>query len=101
MAKKKKIEQREASQGEKMIEVKIRFWTNDIAEKDGMIRPKHAWAGGVVRMERNESHDITPQQPVVFHSLMDITAVIEKVLIAHDVTLHSSRKMDKYFEVDE
>jgi len=101
MVGKKKIEQREAAQGEKMIEVKIRFWTNDLAEKDGMIRPKHAWSSGVVRMERNESHDIVPKQPVVFHSLMDISAVVEKVLIAHGIALHTSRKMRKYFEVDE
>jgi hypothetical protein len=26
------LEQREAPQGEKIIEIRIRFWTNDIAE---------------------------------------------------------------------
>jgi hypothetical protein len=94
------IEQREAKHGERMIEVKIRFWTNDIAEGEGAIIPKHAWASGVVRMERNESHEIIPESPKPFHSLMDLTSVIEKVLISHGITLHANRKMKKYFEID-
>jgi hypothetical protein len=100
MTGKKKMVQREAPQGEKMIELKIRFWTNDLADKEGMIRPKHAWSSGVVRMERNESHDIVPQKPIVFHSLMDLNAIIEKVLISHGISLHVSRKMGKYFDED-
>jgi hypothetical protein len=50
----------EAKHGEKMIEVKLRFWTNDIAEKKGDVIPKHAWSSGVVRVERNDSHGIKP-----------------------------------------
>lgn len=100
MANKKTIEQREAPQGEKMIEIKVRFWTNEIADRDDMIVPKHAWSSGVVRIERNETHGIVPKKPLPFHSLMDLTAVIEKVLLAQGITLHSSRKMSKYFEVN-
>ena len=100
MAKKKNIDQREAPQGEKMIEVKIRFWTNNIAEKDGMIRPKHAWARGVVRMERNDSHGVVPEKPMPFNSLMELSSVIEKVLIAHEITLHPSPKIEKYFDFE-
>ena len=92
------IEERDAKHGERMIEVKIRFWTNDIAEGDGVIIPKHAWASGVVRMERNESHGIIPESPKPFHSLLDLTAVIEKVLISHGITLYANRKMKKYFK---
>jgi hypothetical protein len=88
---------REAEQGERMIEVKVRFWTNDIAEGEGMIRPKHAWSSGVVRMERNNSHGIKPHNPRPFHSLMDLPAIIEKVLIEHGIVFHPSRKMTKYF----
>jgi hypothetical protein len=91
-----KTEQIEAQQGERMVEVKIRFWTNNIAEGDGVIRPKHAWSSGVVRMEKNKSHGIVPRSPVPFHSLMDLTAVIERVLMAHGVVLHPSRRMKKY-----
>jgi hypothetical protein len=90
------VTSRRAPQGEKMIEVKLRFWTNNIAGAKGEIVPRHAWSGGVVRMEPNKSHGIAPKSPQVFHSLLDVGAVIEKVLIAHGIVLHSSRKMRKY-----
>jgi hypothetical protein len=80
-----------------MIEVKIRFWTDGIAEGEDMILPRNAWAAGVVRIERNDSHDLIPDDPVPFNSLMEIPGVIERVLIAHGITLHSSRKMNRYF----
>lgn len=101
MAKIEGIEQREAQQGERMIEIKIRFWTNDIAVGKGIIIPKHAQSSGVVRIERNQSHGIVPHKPLPFHSLMDLTSVIEKVLLAQGITLHSSRKMQKYFEPED
>jgi hypothetical protein len=87
---------RKAQQGEKMIEVKVRFWTNDIASTSGEVVPKHAWASGVVRMEPNKSHGISGGKPMPFHSLMDLTAVIEKVLVAQGVTLIVNRRMRKY-----
>jgi hypothetical protein len=69
----------EANQGEKMIEVKLRFWTNEITPEHGKgIIPKHAWTAGVIRMERNKSHSIVPENPRPFHSLLDIGAVVEK-----------------------
>jgi hypothetical protein len=97
MAKKEGVAEQEATQGEKMIEIKLRFWTNDIAEEAGKIIPKNAWTAGVVRIERNKSHGIVPSSPLPFHSLLDIGAVIEKVLIEHEVVLHPSRKMNKYW----
>ena len=75
------LEDREAQQGERMIEAKIRFWTNDIADQRGFIRPKHAWTSGVVRIESNKSHGIVPQAPLPFHTLLDLPAAIEKVLV--------------------
>jgi hypothetical protein len=87
---------REARQNEKMIEVRIRFWTNNIAKSAGQIHPKHAWDSGVVFMERNFSHGIAPANPKPFHTLMDLSAVIEKVLIEHGVRLHPSRRSRKY-----
>ncbi len=96
MASKSKLEEKEAAHGQKMIEVKIRFWTNDIAEGKGKIIPKHAWSSGVVRMEGNKAHGIEPKNPLPFHSLLDVGAAIEKVLINHDVVLHTSKRMKKY-----
>jgi hypothetical protein len=94
------IEQREAQHGERMIEIKVRFWTDNLADGKGtgVILPKHAWSGGVVGIERNKSHGIIPQKTVPFNSLMELTAVIEKVLLAQGITLHASRKMRRYFD---
>ena len=100
MVTQKDIEAREAKHGEKMIEVKVRFWTDNIAEEPGKILPKHAWPGGVVRMERNEPHGIKPQKPVIFNSLMDLPFAIEKVLVNHDIILHLGGRMKKYFQVE-
>ena len=96
MANTSRHESLEAKQGEKMIEVKIRFWTNDIAPEPGKVLAKHAWSSGVVRVERNRSHGIVPGNPRPFHSLLDVGSVIEKVLIDHGIVLHPSRKMKKY-----
>ena len=83
------IEAKKAPHGEKMIEVKFRFFTNAIAVEDGKIVPKHA-AAGVVRIERNEAHGITPGSPKPFHSLFNIS-LIERVLIDHESSVASGQ----------
>ena len=87
---------KDAKLGERMIEVKVRFLTNNIAEGDGKIIPKHAWTSGVVRMERNAPHGIKPSSPIPFHSLLDVGAAIEKLLVKEGVMLHLTKKMKKY-----
>jgi len=82
-----------------LIEERIAFGTNDIAPA-GQIIPKHAWVSGVVRMEPNKTHSITPGNPLPFHSLLDVGAVIEKALIEHGVMLHQTKRMKKYMASD-
>lgn len=90
----------EAKHGKKMIEVSLRFWTNNIAKSKGEIIPKHARSAGVVRIQGNESHGIVSGNPVPFNSLLDVGAVIEAVLVKHGITLHRSRRMKKYMAAD-
>ena len=78
-----------------MIEIRIKLWTNDIGDK-GTIVPKNAWDSGVVVMECNKSHGIQPVSPKPFHSLLDLPATIEKVLIEHKIVLHGSTRSKKY-----
>src|SRR5690242_11074474 len=85
----------QARHGEKMIEVKVRFWTDDIADK-GEILPKHGWTSGVVRIEGNTTHGIKPSKPRPFNSLLDLPLAIERVLLDYGIVLHPSRKMSKY-----
>lgn len=91
-----RLEEQEAKHGQKMIEVKVRFWTNNIADGEGKIVPKHAWTSGVVRMDKNNSHGIDPGKPVPFNSLLDVGTAIEKALIEHEIVLHTSTRMRKY-----
>jgi hypothetical protein len=85
-----------AKYGEKMIVVKVCFFTDELGAKEGRIKPKHGWINGFVRMQTNKSHGIKPVEQEPFNSLMEIPSVLEKVLIANDIKLHNARKMAKY-----
>jgi hypothetical protein len=95
MSKDKAISAREAKHGEKMIEVKIRFWTDDLSPK-GTVIPKRGWTSGVVRMQANKAHGIQPKHPIPFNSLLDLGTAIERTLKEHDIVLCVSRGMKKY-----
>ena len=87
---------REAKWGERMIEVKVYLWTNEIAKGEGKIRPKHGRGRGMVRVEPNEVHGIGSQRTVPFNSLMELPFAIEKALIRSGITIHPSPNMKKY-----
>ena len=88
------VETREARWGERMVELKIRFWTDGLADGRGRILPKHAWTSGIVRTTPKKAHDITEvKRP--FNSLGELGAVVERVLIEAGVKLHPSSKMRK------
>ena len=89
---------RVAKHGEKMIEIRIRFWTDAIAKKKGEIVPKHAWDGGVVVMDGNRAHGIDPAAPQPFNSILDLPSTLAKVLTQHGVILHTSRKSRKLIQ---
>ena len=88
---------RKANPNEKMVELTLRFWTNDIAEAKGEILPKHAWNSGMLALSRNKSHGIVPGKPSPFHSLMELPAVIEKAFIKHGIRLHHAPLSRKYY----
>ena len=94
----RKVRGVKASKNERMIEIKLRFWTNGFATRKGYVRPKHAWSGGVVRVERNKTHGIRPNSPKPFHTLLDVGVVIERVLIGHGIILYPGKRMKKYVE---
>jgi hypothetical protein len=86
---------RDAAQGERMIKVKLRFWTNDIAE-EGKVVAKHAWSAGVIRMERNNTHGIHPWSTKTVSLAAGHRCSDRKTLLEHGVLLHPSRRMRKY-----
>ena len=88
-----------AERGERTIEVRIKFWTNQIAGDNGKVYPKHAWDAGVVMMSANNAHGIiTKGNPEILHSILDLPSVVAKVLTKHGVTLHAGRKSRKLIQ---
>jgi hypothetical protein len=80
----------------KMIELRIRFWTNDIGEGD-QVKPKFAWDSGIVAVPMNERHGIKAQEPVMFKSMASMPLAIETALINAGVTLVNGNQSLKYF----
>jgi DNA-binding CsgD family transcriptional regulator len=89
------IESKDARWGKRMVEIRVRFWTDKIAEGKGRIVPKHAWDTGIVRIDSNVEHGISPKPPRPFNSLAELPSKIEQVLIDHGVTLHLNRRSSK------
>ena len=85
-----------AKHGEKMIEIRIRLWTDGIADSEDEIVPKHASMSGVVSLRPNKAHGIAPAKPVPFNSFLDLGSVLEELLIDHEIVLHPSTRMRKY-----
>jgi hypothetical protein len=90
------VEAREAAHGQRMIEVRVRFWTNNIVEGKGKVLPKHAWGAGVVRLEPNSAHGISSGQPLTFNSLLELPWRIERLVREQGIVLHLSNQERKY-----
>jgi len=89
--------QRKADPKEKTIKMTLYFYTDNLSDKgEDYIREKHAWTRGVVAIESNSSHRISPKRNYPFNSLADIPHCIEKALIDHGIKLHVADRMDKY-----
>ena len=93
------IEEREAADGERTIELSLRFFTNVGAEK-GKVIPKHAYAAGLVGLVPNETHGIDCRDPVFFHTPFDLLHAIEKLLVKNGITLHTPERMERYWQDD-
>lgn len=77
----------EAPHGQKMIEVTLRFWTNDIAPTEGKIIPKHMHDSGMMKISVNDVHGITDANPTPF-KLRDLQSRLQELFEAHDIIVH-------------
>lgn len=85
----------EANNGEKMIEFKVRFWTNDIAETKGHILPKHCWTAGVVYASGNDSHGIKKSRTMPFNSLDEVQNAIKQAMEDAGIKAHEGKSRHK------
>ncbi len=79
----------------RLIEIKVRFWTN-VHGAGKKISPKHAFSAGVVQMSRNDLHGVEPTEPLPFNSLLELSGKIEKLLVRHGITVHPCKIMSRY-----
>lgn len=77
--------------GNKTIEVRVHFWTNGIAAREGEIKPGHCLASGSVHMTTNEAHGLKDKRQAKFNSIPQLPAAIEKAMISAGITVHTSR----------
>ncbi len=95
-----KLVEKEAAYGQKMIEIKLRFWTNDIAEGENKVLPKHAWDKGVVKIAANKSHGIPAGEPIPFNSMLEVGRAVERCLIENGIKLHAGQRSRRYLSSD-
>jgi len=88
-------------QGEKMIEIRLRFWTNSIAPSKGHILPKHMWSSGTARLIKNDSHGISVEKSELFNTQLEMGVAIETLLIKNKIKVHPGVTMDKYLSSKE
>ena len=76
---------------EKTIKVVLYFWTDELAEKKGYIKPKVCWDYGVVNLPANSSHGITASE-AHFSRPSKILLTIEKLFKKQGIKMvHGNR----------
>jgi hypothetical protein len=86
-----------AKLGEKCLQIRIYFFTDNIAANKGEIVPKHASDCGGVVMPSNAAHGIewSDDKGAMFNSILDIPAAIMSTLAQHGVTVHLGRAQSR------
>jgi hypothetical protein len=79
----------------KMIEIRVRLWTDDISTGK-QIQRKHAWDSGTVEILPNALHGINSGVGKTFNSLLGLSGAIEKALEEHSIQIHLGGKSRKY-----
>lgn len=77
-----------APHGEKTIEVRIHFFTDNMkGVPEGQQRPKHAWFKGGISLVANESHGLRPRT-VHFHGPLELMGQLGALLRDAGVKFH-------------
>jgi hypothetical protein len=85
----------------KLIWFKFGLWTDSLADNGGIL-PKHAWAGGFLRVEPNEAHGIKPEDvdPKPINRLSQLQPALEDLIASLGITLHPTVAEQKFRERD-
>jgi hypothetical protein len=86
-----------APHGQKMITLKVRFWTDNISKKPGAQLKKECWDAGVVSIAGNRSHGFqTETETLPFNSLPQLLSTLEKLFIKHGIQMHLGSTSIRY-----
>ena len=86
----------------KLVSETLRFpqrFPSDAAPRTTPPRPRHAWTSGMVALQRNDAHELQGGDPMPLNSMLELPAVIEKLLIRDKVKLHASDRMRRYHQL--
>ncbi|MEM3832500.1 MAG: hypothetical protein QW128_02735 [Thermoprotei archaeon] len=75
----------EAKRGERMIELRVAFFTNEIASEKGKVVPRVCWSVGTVHLLANASHGLKSSKSYFFNELSELFPTIEKLLAENGV----------------
>lgn len=84
-----------SKEGNKTVEVRLHFFTDQIAANGGVFKAKHAVSVGTARLPTNPRHGITKGECHYFESLAELPATVAKALAAHGITLHPGKKQSR------
>lgn len=88
----------DAQHGEKVIELRVAFFTDEIASAQGRVVPKVCWDIGTVHLFANASHGIKSSEPYFFNGLSELPKVIEEILANNEIKiLHSPKRTKKLY----
>lgn len=74
------VEERKAPVGERTIEVRLRFWTDGIASKEGHFLPGFCLESGKAFVIANATHGVPAGNQVDFKNLDDLPRAVAKAL---------------------
>lgn len=81
---------RKPKYGKKTIELTVRFWTNDISDKEDHIVPKVCWEHGMITLKKNETHGLEVRKRA-FKSIAHLSRAVEELLKASKVKVLHGR----------
>lgn len=78
-----------------MIKVVISFWTDEIADKKGQIKPKNCWDYGYATLPKNVIHGIKADQEH-FKKPSEILQSIEELFKRQSIKMWHGKSKDSY-----
>ena len=81
----------------RMISIELKFFVNDMNENND-IEPGHMWDQGTIHLLPNAQHGILERKVEHFHSLMDISGALERLIWDNGLKVHVGGRSINYVD---